>query len=222
VQVVGIDGCRQGWVAIRLDDGAFAGAEVHPKFSEIVSHYPGAAVLGVDIPVGLLDTGWRDCDHDARAFLGKRASAVFPTPPRPVLAAEAHDEATALARELAGKGISQQSFALARKILEVDAVAADARIYEVHPEVAFQVMAGRSLSHSKRTWAGVADRLALVRAAGIDVPTELGSAGALPPDDVLDAAAVAWTAHRIATGGARSFPADPGQRDGDRIIAIWA
>jgi predicted RNase H-like nuclease len=39
---------------------------------------------------------------------------------------------------------------------------------------------------------------------------------------VLDAAAAAWSAHRIATGCAVSYP-DPPQRtdDGDEI-AIWA
>ena len=47
-----------------------------------------------------------------------------------------------------------------------------------------------------------------------------GPAGQAPPDDVLDAAAVAWSAHRMATGTAQSHPNPPEEANGHRI-AIW-
>ncbi|MGH3838777.1 MAG: DUF429 domain-containing protein [Pseudonocardiaceae bacterium] len=45
------------------------------------------------------------------------------------------------------------------------------------------------------------------------MPDQLGDAGNAGADDVLDAAAAAWSAHRIATGHASRLPteASPGQ-----------
>jgi predicted RNase H-like nuclease len=58
----------------------------------------------------------------------------------------------------------------------------------------------------------------VLAAAGIVVPTDIGEAGRAGADDVLDAAAAAWSAGRIARGEARCFPhgAAPG------APAIWA
>jgi predicted RNase H-like nuclease len=42
----------------------------------------------------------------------------------------------------------------------------------------------------------------------------------VPLDDVLDAAAVAWTANRIAVGIASTLP-DPPEQVGGRRVAIW-
>ncbi|MFI6764988.1 DUF429 domain-containing protein [Streptomyces sp. NPDC050355] len=53
------------------------------------------------------------------------------------------------------------------------------------------------------------------------LPDDLGDAGRTPPDDVLDAAAAAWTAHRIACGRARSVPNPPERDAGGRPVAIW-
>jgi predicted RNase H-like nuclease len=52
------------------------------------------------------------------------------------------------------------------------------------------------------------------------LPDELGPAGQAPPDDILDAAAVAWSAHRMAIGAASSHPNPPEEDDGSKI-AIW-
>ncbi|MGH3778212.1 MAG: DUF429 domain-containing protein [Pseudonocardiaceae bacterium] len=48
---------------------------------------------------------------------------------------------------------------------------------------------------------------------GIHLPDQLGDASNAGADDVLDAAAAAWSAHRIATGHADRLPAEapPGQ-----------
>ena len=36
------------------------------------------------MPLGLLETGWREADRAARGLLGPRRSSVFAIPPRPV------------------------------------------------------------------------------------------------------------------------------------------
>ncbi len=60
--------------------------------------------------------------------------------PRDALRASNHREASDLAKSLTGKGISQQAYALRKKILEVDEVVRPGDpIYEVHPEVSFWV-----------------------------------------------------------------------------------
>jgi hypothetical protein len=41
---------------------------------------------------------------------------------------------------------------------------------------------------------------------GIVLPDNLGAAGDVPCDDILDAAAAAWSAHRIAKDMAASLP----------------
>ena len=88
-------------------------------------------------------------------------------------------------------------------VLEVDACAAtDDRIYEVHPEVSFTQMNGAPLAYTKKSWHGQADRLRLLAVAGITIPDDLGPVGSIPPDDIIDAAAAAWSAMRIANGDA--------------------
>ena len=83
-------------------------------------------------------------------------------------------------------------------------------------------MAGAPLHDSKSTWAGAVRRRQLLAARGIDLDGDLGLAGLrVGVDDVLDAAAVAWTARRIADGCARRLPAEP-ERFSDGVdCAIW-
>jgi predicted RNase H-like nuclease len=91
----------------------------------------------------------------------------------------------------------------------------------VHPELSFATIGDAVVEEPKRTWAGQRRRARLLAEVGIGVPDELGAAGAAGPDDVLDAAAVAWSATRIAAGDQRCVP-DPPERDAaNRPIAIW-
>jgi predicted RNase H-like nuclease len=98
------------------------------------------------------------------------------------------------------------------RILEIDRLAADdERVFEVHPEVSFRELVGRTLS-AKRTASGASERRLALADAGIGVPDL-----PYPLEDVLDAAVAAWSAMRYATGVALPLPA--GHRD--RIGAIW-
>ena len=69
-------------------------------------------------------------------------------------------------------------------------------------------MRGAPLGYSKKTWAGFQERMQLLAEQRLDVPAELGSAGLASVDDVLDAAAAAWSAARIAAGNASWMPED--------------
>ncbi|HEY2946796.1 MAG TPA: DUF429 domain-containing protein [Micromonosporaceae bacterium] len=220
MRVLGVDACRSGWVAVELADGAYAGARFAATLAELTD---GAhAVIGVDMPLGLLAGGWREADRLAAERVGPRRSSIFRVPPRPVWDIEAYAEANALCRSLTGAGLSRQAFGLRRKLWEANELwDADDRLHEVHPEVSFRELAGAPVAYPKTTWNGVAMRGTLLARGGVCLPDDLAAAGLAAPDDVLDAAAVAWSAHRIATGAARSLPDPPQRDDGGRAVAIW-
>lgn len=223
--VVGVDGCAAGWVAVAWR-GARVEARVFETFDAVMAAWADASVIGVDMPVGLVARGPRSADAAARAYLAGsgRSASVFSVPPRRAVAATTYAEACRRALADSGKQISQQSFRLFAKIREVDAYVADPRVVEVHPECSFATMAGAPARRAnKKTWAGAAVRRALLAAAGLEVPAEFPGADRVGLDDVLDAAAVAWTARRVSRGEARALPPAPAEHDAcGRLVQILA
>jgi predicted RNase H-like nuclease len=198
--VTGVDGCAGGWVAVTFSPAPTV------TVAATLDRLPLAAVTGIDMPLGLLADGWRDADRLARSALGRRGVTVFAIPPRPVWECATYAEANAVCRALTGKGLAAQSWGLRRKIFEADeyrrrpaTAAAGICLYEVHPELAFAALAGAPLPDSKHTKAGLAVRRGLLAQAGILLPPKVVGAA---EDDLLDAAAVAWSARRIAAGRA--------------------
>jgi predicted RNase H-like nuclease len=147
----------------------------------------------------------------ARRFLAGAASTVFTTPKREVLETPFGP----------GLGVSAQAHALGPRVLHITRLAqSDPRLYEVHPEVSFRAMNGdRPLLYRKRWAGGVVERVELLRRHGIAL-AQLSATASVPVDDVLDATAAAWSAHRIGTGAARTLPDPPEVVDGRRV-AIW-
>lgn len=225
-RVLGADACPAGWVGIALSAGGVQ-AYVHAEIAGLVALASAdgeLAAVGIDIPIGLADTGLRQADVLARKAAGPRWASVFMTPVRPALSEPDHLQASALNRQLAGSGISRQAFNLRDKILQVDRwlPTAPCSVVEVHPELCFAEMAGAGLADSKSTWAGAATRHQLLAAQAIELSGDLGlGRQQVGVDDVLDAAAVAWTARRFAAGAARCLPSEP-ERFSDQIdCAIW-
>jgi predicted RNase H-like nuclease len=221
VRVLGVDGCRDGWVAVTLEDGRFIESRFVPRLSALVSD--PAETIGIDIPLGDTSPGRRAAESAARKLLGRRAACVFTPPPLACADAAGYEQAKEVARSLTGKAISRQAWNLLPKMVEATALWRDHhdRMREVHPECCFLAMAGEPLLESKTTWEGAARRLRLLRDHGIDLLTGGHTVDRARHDDVLDAAAVAWTAHRIASGSSFSLP-DPPEVDGEgRPVAIW-
>lgn len=227
-RALGVDGTRHGWVAVVLGDDTLEDVVCVPDLASLLGRV-GDIPTAIDIPIGLLDAPRRAADVAARSLLGRAASSVFAAPCRAVVDAYRagdladHAGATALSRRVTGQGLSRQTWNLVPKIAEVDAlVERGATLCEVHPELAFRVLAGHPLA-GKRTWNGLMARLELLRGVGITLPTRVdGCGGGVAPDDVVDAAIVAWTAaglHRPA--GLDSHPAVPREFDRGRPIAIW-
>jgi predicted RNase H-like nuclease len=238
--LVGVDGCRGGWIAAFVratrDDGSM---RVVPRFADLLTAPEAPALIAVDIPIGLPERagrGGRAAENAVRPLLGSRVSAVFSVPSRAALLARDYREACqiALATSNPPRMVSKQLFMLAPKIREVDACLradplAAARVCEVHPEVAFWRFNGaRALSEPKKRKGrcyepGVALRRRLLIEAGAPVTL----VNAAPPtgagvDDQMDALACALIARRLHAGIARPFP-DPPERDGFGLpMAIWA
>lgn len=188
---------------------------------DIIAWAEPIEVIGVDIPIGHGTAAGRRADVAARAFVGARASSVFAAPAADVLGVASYHEANQI---LAGRGyprLSRQAWALVPKMVEAAAIAeTDDRVFEVHPEVSFCEMAGQCLVWSKKSWNGLALRRRLLAEAGVLLPDAIPAAGGASVDDIVDAAAAAWSARRIAAGTARSLP-DPPEEAGGRRVAIW-
>jgi predicted RNase H-like nuclease len=227
-RVLGVDACSAGWVAVALARGdirAYVGAQIGPLVSAAMTD-GGLQVIGIDIPIGLPDRGVRAADLQARAAAGPRRASVFITPVRRTLATRDYRAACDLNRLLTGHAISRQAFNLLAKIKQVDDWLNEApcQVVEVHPELSFAAMACGPLPASKSSWAGLVARRHLLADAGIELADDLGQAGVRAgADDVLDAAAAAWTANRVVTGRAVRLPAEAeAERFSDQIdCAIW-
>jgi predicted RNase H-like nuclease len=226
MRVTGVDACRRGWVAVSLDGAERAGVAVRLQVEAVRVHQTlaealdgtEARVVGIDMPLGLLESGWREADRAARGLLGPRRSSVFAIPPRAVWEQASYQAASQRCRELTGQGLSIQAWGLRARLLEADRFRGSCGfpLYEVHPELAFCVLAGAPLAHSKHTAAGRERRRELLSQAGIALPRVRRA----PVTDTLDAAAVACSAWRIATGRAVVIPARPQRDDRGLPIAI--
>jgi predicted RNase H-like nuclease len=224
----GVDACRGGWVAVTLARGGVPAAFApKARAARSLAALELTGLTGIDMPLGLLADGWRTVDALARRALGRRGSTVFAIAPRPVWNEQAYADANRHCRRLTGNGLSAQAWGLRTALLEADGYRRGCRhpLHEVHPELAFCALAGSPLAESKHTPQGRATRRALLAAAGVELPSvqsiRSGADGPAPAeDDLLDAAATAWSALRIAAGTATILN-DPGQRaDDDTEIAI--
>jgi len=218
VRVVGVDGCRGGWVAVAYDaEAGTLSPRVHPYFAEVLSAYPDAACIGVDIPIGLSEDEPRCCDRAARKVLGKKGPSVFPAPDLRVVTAPTYEKALALSRSLTGKGMSIMAYSIYAKVAEVNRVMTPSlqeRVVEVHPELGFWALAGyQPVMSKKRKPDGYRDRRDLLTAAlGVEIPDRAAAfklQRPAKPDDILDAIVAAWCARRWAEGIAERLPPVP-------------
>lgn len=209
-RVLGVDGARGGWVGVCWD-----GRDTEPRYAATLADLCVACgpvdVVAVDMPIVLAPDGPRACDLLVRPMLGPRRSSLFAPPTVGALAFDDYAEANAWAKENVGHGISKQAWMLVPKIREVRELVAqtDLALYETFPELSFRAMNDDvPLSHAKRTWTGMATRLGLLQRHGLHVDADVGAAGAVAADDMIDAAALAWSAMRIAAGEGEHAPAE--------------
>ncbi|MET0219094.1 MAG: DUF429 domain-containing protein [Tardiphaga sp.] len=221
--VIGLDGFSKGWVAVTLDGD-------HRRI-DFIDHVSWLAAqrftrAGIDIPIGMTDTGDRACDRLARSALRPHGSRVFSGARRWLWQEFTTPAAANVEAHRRGQSrISLQLWHIGAKIMEVDGFVRSHRsldLREVHPELTFQRLNGGQPVPSKHTEEGLALRRDLLLGEGfgeLDIwlsTTRIGTGA--KRDDVFDACAVAVAAR----DGAGSLPADEPPRDAHGLpMQIW-
>lgn len=204
MRVLGIDGCKGGWIYIGLDDNGSSFGVVK-TIKELTLCQDDDARYLIDIPIGLVDAGTeRECDRLSRRLLGQgRGSSVFPSPTRQAIYCNDYPEASALNHKFTGRKLSKQSWAISAKIRELDELlesnpSLKGKIREVHPELLFYGLAGgKPMRWSKRTPEGFLERLELLDSVFPEAKNlfthirESTKPSIVAADDILDAMAAA-------------------------------
>ncbi len=220
MKYIGIDGCKSGWFYVGLDENDKYSFGVISDISEINNEINKAEQVLIDIPIGLRETHTRErfCDLEARKVLGPRRSSVFPPPSRLALNYESYLEASAVNLKCTGRRLSKQSFAILKKIREVDEFIRNSelqnKIREMHPEICFWGLNGnKPMEYNKKKPDGILERTLLLNRYYRKTEVLLADAKIkylrkdLAIDDILDALAGAITAKNI--NNLKSLPATP-------------
>ena len=174
-KIVGIDGCRAGWLAVSCDSNELKmGAanqsidiQVFATIEALWSAHHDASLLLVDMPIGLLEGLPRQVEPAARKGLRGRAASVFSVPCRQAVYAGSYEQACEINAQQLGKRLSIQAWHICPKIRQLDRFLqicpeARERMLESHPELAFARVKGQPLTHSKKQAAGQLERLAIL------------------------------------------------------------
>jgi len=223
-RAIGLDGFRNGWVAVLLDGDLHEIRFCHDVTDALSVGFDRAAI---DIPIGMTDDGERACDLLARERLRPHSSRVF-TGARRWLWQEFSDpdRANRDALQRGQKRVSRQLWHLGPKIMEVDRFVRANRthdIREAHPELVFLRLNDGKPLPSKKSEDGIRLRRLLLKREGIRMidrwlaDERLGTGAKC--DDVLDACAVAIAA-RDAAG---CVPEGMAPRDAHGLpMQIWS
>lgn len=194
--LVGVDGCKGGWICVSTGPEGSYGVSLHATFAEVVAGFPEDALIVVDMPIGLPEigeAGGRVAEKAARQLPNVPRSSIFSIPSRAAVYSErglyptqaerlaAHRRAVEVGRRTSPSktAFSVQAFCIFPKIIQIDEMlASDAslrdRVNESHPEVAFRALNGWLPLPSKKINGrpnadGMAARRAILVANGIDV-----------------------------------------------------
>ena len=153
MDLIGVDGTSSGWIASIGSSRSRCLSTI--KFSKdldkLLSDYRDSIVV-IDMPIELNKKNYlRKCDVMAKKYLGKEfQSSIFIPPLTSLLECTSYQEANELSKEIAGKGLSKQSWYLKSKIIEVQEISKlSNKIYEGHPECSFKMLKNESLRAKK-------------------------------------------------------------------------
>jgi predicted RNase H-like nuclease len=206
MSTVGVDACRKGWFAVCLSPNNGWAIEIFTTIRDLWNAFQSVSLLLIDIPIGLPESGKRQCDIDARKILKQRKTSVFPAPCRQAIHANSYQKACRINNKILGAELSVQTWNIAGKIREVDDLLitdekARRRVRESHPEICFWALAGgQPMKHYKKTDQGLSERRKLLKKTKPTTHEIINAAmntyyrKDLATDDILDAIALAVTA----------------------------
>jgi len=230
--VAGVDGSRAGWFAVSLDATGKIGSAVVATPRELCEALGEADVIAVDVPIGLTESGPRQCDQEARkALCAPRASSVFPPPIRSLLTAATREQASLAQKQIDGRGIGVQAWGIFPKIREWDRCLRGnsqlaKHVFEAHPEVCFWALnAFQPMRYGKKLPEGRSERRNLLArefgARALDETRSRHTRREVADDDLYDAFVALWTAHRIHARIAKCFPESPPRDSVGLPMVIW-
>ena len=230
MRIAGIDGYNGGWIAVIVDSDDFPSASVawSEDLKELFTN--NSIELGiVDIPIGLTSgPADRNVEKAARTALPKKASSVFNTPCRQAMCAASYEDACRENQTTLKKKFSKQTWAIMPKIKEAEIVVralGQDRVREGHPEVSFATIEGQPIHASKISVTGLLTRIGVISRIGFDLSRlseHLPDNHPAKPDDLIDAAILAWTASRVTNNQHKSFPEAPDKDATGLEMAIFA
>lgn len=214
VTVLGIDGCKGGWLAA-VAAGPRLAIKWRPDIEAVLSAYATNVKALIDIPIGLPDSPQQAAfrpDKAARAILGKKYSSVFPAPYRLVAQAKDTNEAWEVNKAVGGNA-NYMTMGIRKAVAEVDRflqenVAWQNKLCECHPEVCFTVLnGGTPLIESKKGEVGREKRLNILARWGIKREQFSGHPlYAKHKDDVIDALCLVLVGRLAAKGKTTVIP----------------
>lgn len=217
---IGADACRKGWFAVSLGPRSNWKIDIYETIEDFGKAFRKAALIWIDIPIGLPAAGQRLCDRQARKILRQRASSVFAVPCREALTAKTYRRACRINQRLMGVGLSIQTWNIFPKINEVDKwlrhkKPANQQMRESHPELCFWALAGGGpMAHAKKSPQGFCERYSILEKicphteAMVDLALHRFRRKDLARDDILDAIVLAVSAGYSAKS-IKTVPLDP-------------
>jgi len=193
---IGIDGIRGGWVGVYTDENKAQGFVPSSGLADLLADSYNRAMI--DVPSGLPERGYRQCDVEARKIVG---STVFLGARWNVWKFHSYEDANRHYWENKDKRISQQLWSIRGKLQEVNegiTPEQQSSLQETHPELVFWRLNGCALlKNKKKTGSGRAERIALLKQRGFDeiekwLDKRRGTG--IGRDDLIDACACALAA----------------------------
>lgn len=223
--IIGLDGCKAGWIGIILDADSALHLQLFSRIDLVFKHFPDVHRILIDIPIGLVDRGKKSrlCDVLARKALGwPRSSSIFTPPCRKALYASSYQKANEINKKNTTKGLSKQAWYITPKIAEVDSLLNRNLLYnqilwESHPEVCFwSLNGGHSMQENKHKPEGFHERWEIIQKwtkklefdYDLDAFLHLYPRSQVQRDDILDAWILALTGSEK-IGPITSFPPNP-------------
>lgn len=209
MNVVGIDGCKFGWIAINLRSELIWDVKLYSGINEMLEVYKKSDCLLIDMPIGLKTQSKEErlCDKEIRRVLKyPRGMSVFVVPTRAAIYCDSYSEGNNLNKKLVNKGISKQLWGIVPKIKSLDQYLIENEIYrnkvkESHPELAFMMLKGKAMDYSKRKKEGFIERIELLEEIYpktreiVNYTLDTFQRKEVKRDDILDALVLAINAY---------------------------
>lgn len=194
--VMGIDGCRNGWI-VAIGSLRNVRIQFFQTIEEAWTQFPHVQIRLIDMVMGLPSRpGERTLEQQLIPFLGSRRSSIFRVPCRSSVEVPTKALQYAFHERDMHEKLTPFGVLWIPKIRELDVVLRthptwQEHTYESHPETCFRLLNGTPLLHSKKTTAGIEERITLllpwIPHLTLTVVRQLALQLKCAPDDVVDA-----------------------------------